>query len=155
MKTRRTAPLALAALAMVTVAGLAACTPFDKGVKAVQAARQQIGQPYVSGGESRAEGGFDCSGLTTYAWSQAGVNTLPRTSTGQYTWSTRITKADLRAGDLVFYSSAGPTGTVSHVALYSGEGTIIHAHKPGVPLSEDDLDTYWTGHLVGYGRVKT
>ncbi len=153
MKTRRVLPLALAALTLMAAAGLAACTPVDPGAKAVAAARTQIGQPYVSGGESREEGGFDCSGLTTYAWTQAGATAIPRTSQGQYTWSKRITKADLRAGDLVFYSSGGPTGTVSHVALYSGEGTIIQARKPGVPVSEDDLDTYWTSNLVGYGRV--
>ena len=42
---------------------------------------------------------------------------------------------------------------MSHVALYAGNGKIIQAHKPGVRLSEDDMATWWTGHLVGYGRV--
>ena len=152
MKTRRTVPIALAALLMVAAAGLAACMPIDRGATAVEAAREQIGQPYVSGGESRAEGGFDCSGLTYYAWKQAGV-TLPRTSAAQYTWSKRISKASLQPGDFVFYSSTGSTGTVNHVALYSGDGKIIQAHKPGTPIDEVKLDGYWTDHLVGYGRV--
>lgn len=153
MKTRRFVPLALISFVVVAAAGLAACTPTVAGQKAVDAARTQIGQPYVSGGESRAEGGFDCSGLTTYAWEQAGASGIPRTSVGQYQWATRINKSDLRAGDLVFYSSSGSGGTVSHVALYSGDGTIIHAHKPGTALSEDTFEGYWAGHLVGYGRV--
>ncbi|MGI8756065.1 MAG: C40 family peptidase [Acidimicrobiales bacterium] len=153
MKTRRFLPFAVMALLLSAAAGLSACTNNVAGQKAVDAARTQIGQPYVSGGESRAEGGFDCSGLTTYAWTQAGATGIPRTSVGQYQWATPVTKTNLRAGDLVFYSSTGPTGTVSHVALYSGEGTIIQAHKPGVPLSEDKLEGYWDGHLVGYGRV--
>ena len=54
---------------------------------------------------------------------------------------------------MVFYSSAGTTGSISHVALYAGNGKIVQAHKPGVALSEDDLETWWKGHLVGYGRV--
>ena len=117
------------------------------------AARTQLGQPYKSGGESRAEGGFDCSGLTYFAWKSAGV-VLPRSSAAQYAGTTRIKKADLAPGDLVFYSASGPRGRVSHVALYAGDDTIIQARKPGIALREDKLSTYWTKNLVGYGRVK-
>lgn len=151
MITRRFATVALVGLVLVGAAGLSACTP---EITVVQAARDQIGMPYKSGGESPAEGGFDCSGLTYYAWKQAGV-TLPRSSSAQYAGATKIKKADLKPGDLVFYSSSGTSGSVSHVALYVGDGKIVQAHKPGVPLSEDDLATWWTGHLVGYGRVPT
>ena len=112
----------------------------------------QIGSPYVSGGDSPAEGGFDCSGLTSYAWKQVGV-TLPRSSSAQWAWVTKIKKADLQPGDLVFYSSGGAGGSVSHVALYAGDGTIVHARKPGIALRTDSLATWWTGNLVGYGRV--
>ena len=145
MKTRL-ASFALVALVLVGASSLTSCTP---QITAVQAARDQIGQPYKNGGESRAEGGFDCSGLTYYAWKQAGV-TLPRSSSAQYAWATKIKKADLQPGDFVFYASGS---SVSHVALYAGNGKIIQAHKPGVPASEDDLATWWTDHLVGYGRV--
>ncbi len=148
MKTRL-ASLALVALVLIGAGSLTACTP---QLNAVAAAREQIGQPYVSGGESRAEGGFDCSGLTYYAWKQAGV-TLPRSSSAQYSWVTKIKKADLQPGDLVFYSSSRSASNISHVALYAGDGKIIQAHKPGVPLSEDDLDTWWTSNLIGYGRI--
>lgn len=149
MLARRFASLALVGLVLVGAAGLSACTPQNT---VVGAARDQIGMPYVSGGESPAEGGFDCSGLTYYAWKQVGV-TLPRSSSAQYTWAQKITKAELKPGDLVFYSSSGSTGSISHVALYVGGGKIVQAHKPGVKLSEDDLATWWNGHLVGYGRV--
>ena len=153
--TRRTATLALTALLVVAASGLAACMPMNAtpGEKAVAAAREEIGQPYVSGGESEAEGGFDCSGLTYYAWKQAAGISIPRSSLAQYQWATKIKKADLKPGDFVFYSSSGTTGTVSHVALYSGDGKIIQAHKPGKPVDEVKMDGYWTGHLVGYGRV--
>jgi cell wall-associated NlpC family hydrolase len=149
VKTRRLAPIALA---IVVLAGAGLLTSCTKQVAVVNAARDQIGMPYVTGGESPAEGGFDCSGLTYFAWKQVGV-TLPRSSAAQYSWATKITKDKLQPGDLVFYSSAGTTGTVSHVALYAGDGKIVQAHKPGVALSEDDLATWWKGHLVGYGRV--
>ena len=148
MKTRL-ASLALVALVLVGAGGLSACTP---QMTAVEAARQQIGQPYKSGGESRSEGGFDCSGLTYYAWKQAGV-TLPRSSSAQYTWTDRIKKADLRPGDLVFYSSSKSTSSISHVALYAGDGKLIQARKPGIPAEEADLATWWTANLVGYGRI--
>lgn len=145
MKTRL-ASLAVIALVLVGAGGLSACTP---QITAVQAAREQIGQPYVNGGESPSEGGFDCSGLTYYAWKQAGV-TLPRSSSAQYSWATKIKRADLQPGDLVFYAAGS---TVSHVALYAGNGKIIQARKPGIPAGEYDLATWWTSNLVGYGRV--
>lgn len=157
MSTRRRPVLALVALLLVAVGGLAACEPAPvagtPGERAVAAARTQLGMPYRSGGESPAEGGFDCSGLTTYAWGRAGV-ALPRTSSGQYAYVTKITKAQLAPGDFVFYSSAGPRGTVSHVALYAGGGTIIQAQKAGVPVKEQPV-TWWSTNIVGYGRVPT
>lgn len=177
MTSRRIAPFAASILATLVAIALAACQPVlppkaypaptttsttvanapvvpgEEGEAAVAAARTQLGQPYKSGGESRAEGGFDCSGLTYFAWKSAGV-TVPRSSTAQYAGTTRIKKADLVPGDLVFYSSSGPRGRVSHVALYAGDDVIVQARRPGVALREDKLSTYWTKNLVGYGRVK-
>lgn len=148
MKTRRIAPLALAALLLVAAASLTSCTP---GTGAAGAARDQIGAEYRSGGTS-PKTGFDCSGLTTYAWKQSGV-TLPRTSKAQYAWADKITRAKLQPGDFVFYSSGGPRGTVSHVALYVGDGKIVHATHPGQGVIESSLSSWWTSNLVGYGRV--
>jgi cell wall-associated NlpC family hydrolase len=156
----RFASLALLALVVVGAASITACEPLPLTADAatrnqvVADARSLIGQPYVTGGETRAEGGFDCSGLAYYSWHHHAGVVLPRSSAAQYAGTTRITKADLLPGDLVFYSSSGSSGTVSHVAVYAGDGKIIQAHKPGVVASEDDLATWWTGHLVGYGRVK-
>lgn len=148
MKTRRTAPLVIAAVVLVGAAGLTGCTPAHK---AVEAARAQIGASYRFGGATPAQG-FDCSGLTSYAWGQAGV-TIPRTSAAQWDWVDKVTRADLRAGDLVFYSSAGPRGRVSHVALFAGGHTIIHARNSSMPVLEERLDRYWVNNIVGYGRV--
>ncbi len=147
----RTRRLALAAGALVLVlaaAGLAGCTP---GQTAVDHARTQIGRPYTYGGATPS-GGFDCSGLTSWAWRQAGVTSMPRTSRDQYAWSKKITRAEAQPGDLVFYSSSGPRGTVSHVALYVGGGRIVHASSSHRRVEEASVD-YWSGHLVGFGRV--
>lgn len=148
-RTRTRAVTATAALVLLVAGGLlAGCTP---GQSAVDHARQQIGTPYRYGG-STPSSGFDCSGLTSWAWKQAGVTTMPRTSRDQYAWSQKITRAELQPGDLVFYSSGGPGGTVSHVALYSGDGKIIHAPSSGKTVTETTVD-YWRGALVGFGRI--
>lgn len=146
MKARvRTATLGIALL--VGVSSLGGCSMRPQ--IAVAAARSQTGVRYVYGGASRSEG-FDCSGLTSWAWKQAGVS-IPRTSRDQYYATARISRAQLQPGDLVFY---GYSGRVSHVAMYVGGGRIIQARKTGTTVQEDYVDRYWTSALIGYGRVR-
>jgi cell wall-associated NlpC family hydrolase len=95
------------------------------GAAALAFAVQQLGKPYAFG--ASGPGSYDCSGLTSAAWKAAGV-TLPRTSQQQFAVGTEVAQADLRPGDLVFfYSTTKPT----HVALYVGDGVILHAPRPG------------------------
>ncbi len=149
MLTRARAVAATVVLPLVLAAGLlAGCTP---GQSAVDHARGQIGKPYTYGGDSPSEG-FDCSGLVSWAYRQAGVTSMPRTSRDQHAWADRISRDQLQPGDLVFYSSGGPNGTVSHVALYAGDDTIVHASSSHDRVEEDEVD-YWEGHIVGYGRI--
>lgn len=153
MRLRRLLLITLT-VAIAAVSGLTACQPgADIGEEAVAAARTEIGQNYLYGGDSRADGGYDCSGLTSYAWKQAGVTSIPRTSRAQWAWVDHISESELRPGDLVFYSSGGPYGTVSHVALYAGDDTLVHARNSRMPVREDQFSTYWTSNLVGYGRI--
>jgi cell wall-associated NlpC family hydrolase len=106
---------------------------------AVDAARHVLGAPYVWG-SADPNVGFDCSGLTSWAWAQAGVS-IPHSSAAQYAALPHFTDASqLEAGDLVFYYSP-----ISHVALYIGGGQIIHARHPG-PGGEVQLDS-----MTGYG----
>ncbi len=95
------------------------------GAGAVQAAESQLGVPYVFGAESPGVG-FDCSGLTAWAWGQAGVP-LPHYSGAQMADSTPVPVSDLQPGDLLFY---GPGGS-DHVAMYVGGGTMIEAPHTG------------------------
>ena len=106
------------------VAAAAGPSTADAGAAALAHARQQLGKPYAYG--ATGPGSFDCSGLTQAAWKAAGV-TLPRTSQQQFAVGKKVAKADLRPGDLVFFYGSKPT----HVALYVGDGVIIHAPRPG------------------------
>ena len=88
------------------------------GQAAVAAAKSQVGQPYVWGGTGN--GGFDCSGLTQWAYSQAGVD-LPRTA-DQQAVGQQVSADQLQPGDLVVWDG--------HVAMYSGNGEIVEAGDP-------------------------
>jgi cell wall-associated NlpC family hydrolase len=115
------------------------------GGAAVAAAESQIGVPYVWGAESPGSG-FDCSGLTAWAWGQAGVS-LPHYSGAQYSDSTPVPISDLQPGDLLFY---GPGGS-EHVAMYVGGGTMIEAPYTGASVWLTGLRLN-TGSFVGAGR---
>lgn len=84
--------------------------------------------PYVFGGTTPS--GFDCSGFTSYVFRQFGI-TLPRTSEEQFQSGQAISLDQAQPGDLLFYDSLG-TGHVSHVAIYMGNGTIVHANGEDV-----------------------
>jgi peptidoglycan DL-endopeptidase CwlO len=115
---------------------------------AVAAAESQIGVPYVWAGASPS-GGFDCSGLTMWAWGQAGVG-LPHSAQGQYDMSAHISASDLQPGDLVFYGTS--TGSIGHVGIYVGGGTMVHAPHTGATVTYQSIG-YWSGEGIWYGRV--
>ena len=95
-----------------------------RAAAAFAAAQAQIGKPYVYGATGPSS--FDCSGLTSYAYAQAGVS-IPRTSEEQATIGTRIyNQSDLKVGDLVFFY-----GDIHHVGLYAGNGQVLHAPHTG------------------------
>jgi hypothetical protein len=111
----------------------------------VRAAAGQVGWPYVWGGESRAEGGFDCSGLVDYAYAAAG-HPLPGRPTAAVLWQMGIPidRAHLRPGDLAFLGA--PSGEPYHVALYAGDGVVIVASGRHHPIAEVPLDSVpWDG----------
>ena len=146
MKTPvRTATIGVAIL--LSVGALTSCSV--RGQIASNAARSQTGVRYTYGGASRATG-FDCSGLTSWAWRQAGVS-IPRTARQQYYATARISRSQLQPGDLVFY---GYSGQVSHVAMYTGGGQITQARHTGTNVGSTSVDSYWLSARIGYGRVR-
>jgi peptidoglycan DL-endopeptidase CwlO len=106
---------------------------------AISFARAQLGEPYRWG--AAGPGSWDCSGLTMGAWA-AGGKSLPHYSVAQYQQSTPISAAELRPGDLVFWGSSSSSSSIYHVALYVGDGRIIHAPRTGRPVSEESM-YYW------------
>ncbi|MCD4532654.1 C40 family peptidase [Nocardioides sp. cx-169] len=107
---------------------------------AIAFARAQVGEPYVWG--AAGPGSWDCSGLTMAAWQRGGV-ALPHYSVAQYEASTPVSAGDLQAGDLAFWGSSSSPSSIYHVALYLGDGRMIHAPRTGRPVVEESL-YYWT-----------
>jgi len=94
-----------------------------QGRKAVEFATAQMGKPYEWGAEG--PGTYDCSGLTSQAWASAG-SAIPRTSQQQWQQLRHVDVKDMRPGDLIIYFA-----DASHVAMYVGDGAIVHAPRPG------------------------
>lgn len=108
-------------LRWVSVRYVASQTPAQT---ALDYARAQLGLPYKYGAEGPKS--YDCSGLTQSSWGAAGV-AIPRTAAQQSRNGTKIKKANLQPGDLVFFYGRTP----SHVAIYVGDGLVIHSPRPG------------------------
>ena len=107
---------------------------------AIDFALSQLGDMYLWGatGPSR----WDCSGLTMGAWEHAGVQ-LPHYSVAQYEQIQHIDEDELRPGDLIFWSlDPNDPGTIHHVAMYLGNGRMIHAPRTGKPVQIDSV-YYW------------
>ncbi|WP_432900099.1 NlpC/P60 family protein [Micromonospora matsumotoense] len=108
---------------------------------AVRYAYGAIGKPYVWGAEGPH--GYDCSGLTLAAWRSAGKR-LPHNAAMQWNATSRVSRGELRPGDLVFYSGLG------HVALYVGGGQVIDAPSAGRNVLKRKMNMM---SIAGYGRV--
>lgn len=105
-----------------------------------------LGVPYVFGGTSTS--GFDCSGFVQHVFGLMGIS-LPRTADAQYDVG-RPTLGGPRAGDLVFFDTYGG---VSHVGIYLGHGTFVHASSShGVTVSHLS-ESYWAARYVGAKRL--
>ncbi|MFE4825825.1 NlpC/P60 family protein [Streptomyces sp. NPDC056672] len=98
---------------------------------AMLAAQRAVGRPYVWG--ANGPSGFDCSGLTQWAYAQAGVG-LPRTSQAQRYAGGQVPLSEARPGDLVAYRD-----DASHIAMYAGDGQVIHAPYPGASVRYDPV----------------
>ncbi|UDY37991.1 C40 family peptidase [Dermatobacter hominis] len=111
---------------------------------AIAAAQSVLGVPYKWAGASPSTG-FDCSGLTMWAWARAGKS-LPHSSSAQYAATQRISLDQLQPGDLVFFNNP-----ISHVGLYIGGGMMIHAPHTGDVVKVSPITRM--GKLVRAGRV--
>lgn len=113
-----------------------------RAAAAFAAAQSKIGSPYVYGATGPSS--FDCSGLTGWAYAQAGVQ-LPRTSESQTNAGTRIySTSQLKVGDLVFFFN-----DLHHVGLYAGNGQVLHAPRPGTVVRYESMNTMGGPFMFG------
>lgn len=107
--------------------------------------KQYLGVPYVYGGTTPS--GFDCSGFTRYVYAKKGIS-LPRTSRAQRA-AVKYTN-NPQPGDLVFFNVGG--GAITHVAIYAGNGMLLHA--AGNRVQYQTMSTYWKYYVHSYGTVR-
>ena len=115
-----------------------------KGVRAARIALQAVGTPYRWGGSSQT--GFDCSGLTMWAYDRVGVP-LPHRALSQAAIGRRIARSRLRPGDLLFFRGYG------HVGMYLGRDRMVHAPQSGRYVEVVSLADRYGGRLVEIRRV--
>ena len=117
--------------------------------KIVNLAKAQIGKPYRWGATGPSS--FDCSGFTTYIYKNGAGISLPRTSVSQSKTGTKVSRSNLKTGDLVFFNTSGKG--VSHVGMYIGDSKFIHSSSSkGIRI--DSLNsTYYKSRFISGSRV--
>ena len=107
-----------------------------------------LGTRYRLGGTTKD--GIDCSAFVQILYiTQFGIN-IPRTAREQYDATNRISRTELKEGDLVFFNTQGG---VSHVGLYLQNNKFVHASSSGVTIS-DLFEPYWERRFIGVGRYE-
>ncbi len=118
--------------------------PSPQASAAIKAALSQLGVRYRWGASSPGNA-FDCSGLTQWAWSKAGVS-IPRVSRSQFSGLTRVPTSQAQPGDLLFSQSS-----FFHVGIYLGNGQMVHAPRTGDVVK---ISTVTWSRVLGVGRPK-
>ena len=127
-----------------------AAAPASAAARVVDTAVGLRGLRYRWGGTTPA--GFDCSGFVYYVFRQIGIG-VPRSTIEQSNSGVRIPAAELRPGDLVYFRNTSRRG-ISHIAIYIGNGKIIHAVNERVGVTVSELwSSYWASHYAGSLRV--
>ncbi|WP_329134800.1 bifunctional lytic transglycosylase/C40 family peptidase [Streptomyces sp. NBC_01476] len=126
--------------------------PSQQAAAAIYYAQQQLGKPYLWGGEgTAAQGGrFDCSGLTQASYESVGIS-LPRVANDQWNAGSHPARSELLPGDLVFFATdLNDPRTIHHVGIYVGGGYMIDAPHTGAVIRFDPIDS---ADYIGATRV--
>ena len=119
-----------------------------RNVNLIKVIDEWMGTRYRMGGTSKL--GIDCSALMQVFFTAFYGVSLPRTAREQYNFSNRISRTELKEGDLVFFNT---TGGVSHVGMYLQNNKFVHASSGGVTIS-DLYEDYWVRKFIGVGRIQ-
>ncbi|MFD0717492.1 C40 family peptidase [Paenibacillus sp. GCM10027626] len=118
----------------------------------ISTAKQFMGVPYKFGAPSGRTDEFDCSSFTQYVFEQNGIN-LPRSSRQQANVGTPVSKDQLQSGDLIF-ADTNHDGIINHVAIYMGDGKIIHTYRVGIGVTISNFaGSTWDKTFVTARRV--
>jgi len=122
----------------------------DTGRAVAAIAKDLVGTPYRFGGSD--DHGFDCSGLTVYAYEKVGI-AIPRTAAEQERAARPVPLRDLLPGDLLFFRIH--SRRIDHVSIYVGRGRFVHAPHAGALVSYGSLHRqYFREHLAMAGRFR-
>lgn len=117
--------------------------------KLIAEAHKVIGTPYRAGGTTPK--GFDCSGFVGYTYKKVGVS-LPRSSGAMYKKGKPVSLKQLAPGDLLFFKTSKHKG-ISHVAIYIGNGRMIHVTSSKGVKVDSIHQSYWKQRFVGAKRL--
>ena len=116
----------------------------------IKEAKKYLGYPYVWGGSSPSTS-FDCSGFVSWVINHSGWDVGRLGAQGLCNICTPVSSANVKPGDLVFFTGTYDTPGVSHVGIYVGNNMMIHC---GDPISYANLNSsYWQSHFYRYGRL--
>ena len=107
------------------------------------------GTPYRLGGTTKK--GVDCSAFSQFLFASVYGLSIPRTAKEQYNLTNRISRTQLKEGDLIFFNT---NGGISHVGVYLQNNKFVHASTSGGVMISDIFDEYWARKFVGVGRLK-
>lgn len=124
----------------------------SRGSEIVAIAKRYLGTPYVYGGTTPS--GFDCSGFTSYVYKKYGYP-INRTASAQMSNGSKVSKANLQPGDLVFFKSPSrPSAAAGHVGIYVGNGNFIHSPNSNSYVKISPLSSsYYAKNYCGARRV--
>lgn len=116
-------------------------------------AKRHLGKPYKFGASTSTTRHFDCSSFTKYAYGKHGIK-LNRSSKAQAKQGVFVARKNLKKGDLVFFDVSSKRRGIDHVAIYAGNGLLLHTYKVGVGVTYTKLSKkYWSERYVTARRV--
>ena len=125
----------------------------SKANRILNKADDYLGRPYRFGASTSTTRYFDCSSYTKHVYNANGIY-LPRSSKDQAKRGTFVARKNLKKGDLVFFDTSKSRPGIDHVAIYAGNGKILHTYKVGVGVTYSKLNSsYWSGKYSTARRV--